>query len=103
MTFDVEWLWIASDAAITAAGPIAQPQRQPVIAYAFDADPQMHRQIAARAPPARAGRLCGTGVVDQLLVAEIDDDPDALPRGRLARSSPDRLPRSARRSDCTAS
>ena len=31
-TFDVEWLWSALQAATTAAGPIAQPQRQPVIA-----------------------------------------------------------------------
>ncbi len=31
-TFDVEWLCSALQAAITAAGPIAQPQRQPVIA-----------------------------------------------------------------------
>jgi hypothetical protein len=38
-TFDVEWLWSALHADTTAAGPTVQPQRHPVIAYAFDADP----------------------------------------------------------------
>ena len=31
-TFDVEWLWSALQAPTSAAGPTAQPQRQPVIA-----------------------------------------------------------------------
>ncbi len=45
---------------MTGAGPSCQPQRQPVIAYAFDAEPQRtvrSRQVSARI----AGRLCGTG------------------------------------------
>src|SRR5215471_8393583 len=41
LTFDVAWLWIALHAAIIFAGPMVQPQRQPVIAYAFEADPQI--------------------------------------------------------------
>ena len=31
-TFDVEWLWMAPQAAMSGAGPRAQPQRQPVMA-----------------------------------------------------------------------
>src|SRR5689334_21508942 len=45
-TFEVEWLWIAPIAAITFAGPSAQPQRQLVIAYAFDAEP--HKTARSR-------------------------------------------------------
>jgi hypothetical protein len=39
-TLEVEWLCSALQALTTGAGPTVQPQRQPVIAYAFDADPQ---------------------------------------------------------------
>src|SRR3954462_11999398 len=38
-TFDVEWLWMALHALTSGAGPTAQPHRQPVIAYTFEADP----------------------------------------------------------------
>ena len=31
-TFEVEWLWMALHAAMTAVGATVQPQRQPVIA-----------------------------------------------------------------------
>ena len=60
LTFDVEWLWIAFSAATTAAGPSVQPQRHPVIAYAFDADPQITAR-SRQCLPSTAGRLCGTG------------------------------------------
>ena len=77
-TFEVEWLWSALQALISGAGASAQPQRQPVIAYAFDADP--HTTARSRIRPARTpGRLCGVPVVDQLLVAEIEHDPDPAP------------------------
>src|SRR3954466_2642553 len=60
LTFDVAWLWSALHAAIIFAGPIVQPQRQPVIAYAFDAEPQT--TAASGQSSARIlGRLCGTG------------------------------------------
>src|SRR5579864_883144 len=60
VTFDVEWLCSALEAAMTAAGPICQPHRQPVMAYAFDDDP--HKTVRSRQVPARMpGRLCGTG------------------------------------------
>src|SRR5690349_20959579 len=36
LMFDVEWPWTTLHCAITSFGAIAQPQRQPVIAYAFD-------------------------------------------------------------------
>src|SRR5437016_5674065 len=58
-TFDVAWLWMASHAATKAGGPMVQPQRHPVIEYAFDAEPQMtprSRHLRATIP----GRLCGT-------------------------------------------
>src|SRR5262245_26043939 len=59
-TFDVAWLWSAFCAAMTAAGPSDQPHRQPVIAYALDAEPQItarSRQCRSRMP----GKLCGVG------------------------------------------
>src|SRR5215475_634093 len=59
LTFDVAWLWIALQAAIIFAGPIVQPQRQPVIAYAFDADPQI-TPVSGHSSATIFGRLCGT-------------------------------------------
>ena len=59
-TFDVEWLCSALHAATTSLGPSVQPHRQPVIAYAFDAEPQrivLSRIVRASTP----GRLCGVG------------------------------------------
>src|SRR3954447_5517894 len=59
-TFEVEWLCRALHAAITGAGPSAQPHRQPVIAYDFDAELVMivwWRMRSVRMPT----RLCGTG------------------------------------------
>ena len=59
-TFDVEWLWMALQALTSGAGPTAHPQRQPVIAYTFEADPQStecSRLFRTTAPI----RLCGTG------------------------------------------
>ena len=59
LTFDVVWLWIALHCAIIFAGPIVQPHRHPVIAYAFDAEP--HSTVWSRALSASTfGRLCGT-------------------------------------------
>ena len=58
LTFEVEWLWSALQAAIILTGPIVQPQRQPVIAYAFDADP--HSTVSSHFFTSTTGRLCGT-------------------------------------------
>ena len=72
----------ALDAAISGAGPMRPAARQPVIAYAFEADPQMtarSRQVRVE----HRRQIVRRRVVDQLLVAQIDDEPDALPRGRL--------------------
>ena len=78
-TFDVEWLWSAFAAATTARGPSAQPQRQPVIAYAFDADPP--DTVRSRRRSTRIARqVVRHRVVDQLLVAQIEHDPDAARR-----------------------
>src|SRR3954471_10913060 len=60
LTLDVAWLWIALQAATILTGPIVHPQRQPVIAYAFDADPQM-TACSGQSSAMIAGRLCGTG------------------------------------------
>ncbi len=60
LTLDVEWLWSALQAATIFTGPIVQPQRQPVIAYAFDADPQM-TAVSGHSSARIFGRLCGTG------------------------------------------
>src|ERR1043166_1726042 len=60
VTLDVAWLWIALHAAIILAGPIVRPQRQPVIAYAFDAEPQM-TALSGQTSARILGRLCGTG------------------------------------------
>ena len=60
LTFEVacpcsELHWV-----MNAAGPIAQPQRHPVIAYAFEA--ALHRTARSRSLSTRMrGRLCGTG------------------------------------------
>ena len=52
-------LWVVPAAAITADGPIAQPHRHPVIAYAFDEEP--HSTVRSRHFDASTrGRLCGT-------------------------------------------
>src|SRR4051812_40235815 len=59
LTLDVVWLCSALHAAIIFAGPIVQPQRQPVIAYAFDADPQM-ANVSGHSSARIFGRLCGT-------------------------------------------
>src|SRR5262252_1428706 len=59
LTFEVAWLWIALHAATIFAGPIVQPQRQPVIAYAFDADPQM-TPVSGQSSARIFGRLCAT-------------------------------------------
>src|SRR5436190_5995250 len=60
LTFDVAWLCSALQAATIFAGPIVQPQRQPVIAYAFDADPQI-TAFSGQSSARIFGRLCGTG------------------------------------------
>jgi hypothetical protein len=45
---------------MTSAGPSAQPQRQPVIAYDLLADP--HRiDLSRHRAVSTLGRLCGTG------------------------------------------
>ena len=55
--FDVEWLWSALQALTRGAGASAQPQRQPVIAYAFDAEP--HSTVRSRCSSnSTFGRLC---------------------------------------------
>ena len=59
-TFDVEWLCSAFEAATTSFGASVQPQRQPVIAYAFDAEPHSTERSRSRDESTRT-RLCGTG------------------------------------------
>src|SRR5215471_14477486 len=59
LTFDVAWLCIALHAAMNFAGPIAQPQRQPVIAYALEADPQS-TPVSGHNSATTFGRLCAT-------------------------------------------
>src|SRR5688572_28433777 len=58
--FDVAWLRIVLQAPIRSGGPIVQPQRHPVIAYDFDADPQRMARSRIRSNSTLA-RLCGTG------------------------------------------
>ena len=58
-TLDVEWLCKALLAPITSAGPSAQPQRQPVIAYDLLADP--HRIVLSRQ---RAGQHSRAGCAE---------------------------------------
>src|SRR5438477_3887806 len=59
-TLEVEWLWMALHAFTRAAGPTAQPQRQPVIAYDFEAEPQStaRSRLCRDSTPMM---LCGTG------------------------------------------
>ena len=69
-------------AEVSSFGAIVQPQRQPVIAYDFDAEPARTVRSRCRSNSTFT-RLCGTCLVDQLLVAEVDDDPDAALRRRV--------------------
>src|SRR5688572_31603187 len=58
-TFDVECPCRVSAAVTTSLGPRIQPQRQPVIEYAFDAEP--HRMVRSRMRSVSTfTRLCGT-------------------------------------------
>ncbi len=59
VTFDVSWLCSATAAEVTACGAIAQPQRHPVIEYAFEDDPQRTARSRQRVA-STFGRLCGT-------------------------------------------
>ena len=60
LMFDVEWPWTTLHCAIMSFGPIAQPQRHPVIAYAFDA--ALQTTVLSRIRSNRIfTRLCGTG------------------------------------------
>ena len=56
----VEWLWMALQAATTSFDASSQPHRQPVMAYALDAEPV--RMVRSRIrSTSTLGRLCGTG------------------------------------------
>ena len=57
-TFDVEWLCSALHALTSAAGASAHPHRHPVIAYAFEDEPQRTEWSRMRSTRIR-GRLCG--------------------------------------------
>ena len=80
--FDVEWPWITLNAVVSSFGAIVQPARQPVIAYVFDSDPADHRPIAM-AIEQQLRQVVRHRVVDQVLVAQVDDHPDAALRGRV--------------------
>src|SRR5262245_6912151 len=58
--FDVECPCTVLHAVVTTVGAIVQPQRQPVIAYAFDAEPARIVRSRIRSNSTR-GRLCGSG------------------------------------------
>src|ERR671918_823627 len=57
--FDVVWPWIVLKAEVSSFGAIVQPQRHPVIAYDFDAEPAITVRSRWRSNSTFT-RLCGT-------------------------------------------
>src|SRR5687767_12816474 len=59
VTFDVDCPWITLKVEVSSFVAIVHPQRQPVMAYDFDADPASTVRSRWRSK-STFGRLCGT-------------------------------------------